>query len=370
MPRSIERAFKRALATVLRAVAGSTPPERPLPDSISRILVVRPHNQLGDMLCATPLLRSLRHRYPDATITLITSPVNHDVMIGLKLIDEVMCFDKRQFTHGGPAGALLLVRFIRNMRGKGFDVAIVPSTVSMSFTSDLLARLSGAGLRIGPGSLDGTRNPSAFLFNLPVVLDWRQAPHRHQTLRNLDIAHDLGLKETDLAHEMTLRDEEIRDAQAWFRQQSEGRQRGIAIHPGAGKPPNRWSALGFARVAKILAQETGARIFITTGPMDSETITELQRHLEIEVAWIKDEPIRTVSARLQRMDLVISNDTGIMHVAAAVGTPVLSLFGPTDPEQWAPIGRKNCYIRGKEDRIETITVEEVLRTARQMLGRE
>jgi ADP-heptose:LPS heptosyltransferase len=84
---------------------------------------------------------------------------------------------------------------------------------------------------------------------------------------------------------------------------------------------------------------------------------------------VANKSIREVAAILSLARLVISNDTGIMHVAAAVGTPVLSLFGPTDPEQWAPIGTKHRYIVGKGGDIETIPVEEVLTVAREMLGK-
>ena len=355
------------ITACLGAIAGSPPVIRPLPASFNRILVVRPHNQLGDMLCATPLLRALRRKYPAASITLITSPLNHDVMVGLRYLDSVVCFDKRQFLRGGPSGIVRLVKFIRALRSPAYDLAIVPSTVSTSFTSDLLARLSGAGVRIGPSSLNGIDNPSAFLYNIPVHLDWRDTPTRHQTLRNSDIAQSLDIVTSDLSHEMTLREDEIRDARTWANEHSAGRNCRIAIHPGAGKPPNRWPAVAFARIAGTLARDYDARIFITAGPMDDETIERLRPELDLDAVWIRNEPIRTVAAKLQQMHLVISNDTGIMHVAAAVGTPVLSLFGPTDPEQWAPRNLKNRYICGKGGRIDTITGEDVLRVSREML---
>ena len=77
--------------------------------------------------------------------------------------------------------------------------------------------------------------------------------------------------------------------------------------------------------------------------------------------------IRVVASILRYVDLVVSNDTGIMHVAAGVGTPVLSLFGPTEPRQWAPLGGIHRYIKSETRDISEIPVQDVIRVAREML---
>jgi heptosyltransferase-2 len=101
--------------------------------------------------------------------------------------------------------------------------------------------------------------------------------------------------------------------------------------------------------------------------MDREVIALLRKQIHEDYELIENQSIRVVASYLSKMALVISNDTGIMHVSAAVGVPVLSLFGPTDPEQWAPMGGENRYIAGRGGRMESITVEEVLTVARTML---
>ena len=101
--------------------------------------------------------------------------------------------------------------------------------------------------------------------------------------------------------------------------------------------------------------------------MDDGPVGEIIQLLSAPYLLIKRKSIREVAAILAKVSLVVTNDTGIMHVAAAVGAPVLSLFGPTEPEQWAPIGRYHRWLRGKEGDINNISVDEVLRTAREML---
>jgi ADP-heptose:LPS heptosyltransferase len=103
--------------------------------------------------------------------------------------------------------------------------------------------------------------------------------------------------------------------------------------------------------------------------MDEGPVNAMRGALKSHCEVIENQPIRRVAALLQHVDLVVSNDTGIMHVAAAVGTPVLSLFGPTDPAQWAPVGPPHRYIRGVNNDIETISCEQVVTAAQDILRR-
>ncbi len=365
--RTLERKFKHFLSFLLRFVVGSTSISLSPQSVFKRILVIRQHNQLGDMLCAVPLLRALREKYPNAHIVLMASPLNYEVMLNNRYVDSVINYDKREFLGKGWKGLRKLILFVKNLRSLGFDLAIVPSTVSTSFTSDMLAYLSGAAKRIGASSLDGRGSPSAFWFNVPVELDWRTTPDRHQTLRNLDIGQPLSLVAKNLELEITLDSNEREKANSLFLSDLSQNKMHIAYHPGAGKIPNRWGAKNFAQVANTLSTEFGASTIITSGPMDDAPVSEMLRSLKVSPIVVRNKTIREVAALLTKANLVITNDTGIMHVAAAVGAPVLSLFGPTDPRQWAPAGTRNRYIMGEGGDINAITVAEVLTRAREML---
>jgi ADP-heptose:LPS heptosyltransferase len=339
-----------------------------MPSTFERILVVRQHNQLGDMLCAVPLLRALRARFPAAEITLLTSPVNRDAMLGLEHVNEIVDYDKRRYIGASESNPTRLLRFVGALRRKRFDLAIVPCTVSLSSTSDVLAYCCGAPVRIGAASLEGRINPRVRLFTHAIELDWRNDPHRHQTLRNLDLAAPLGATTPDLSHQMTLDPREAGEGRAWIERHAPEAGARIGFHPGAGKVANRWPAESFAEVANQLGAETGARAVITCGPMDEEPVRAMLARLEVPHAVVRGEPIRRVAAILARLDLVITNDTGIMHVAAAVGTPVLSLFGPTDAAQWAPLGPSSRALAASDGRIESIRADEVLRAARELFA--
>jgi ADP-heptose:LPS heptosyltransferase len=368
MLRSLELFLKRLLGGLLRLLFSSRRVADPFASEYHRILLIRQHNQLGDMLCVVPLLRALRHRFPHAQITLMTSPVNDEVMRGNRYLNGTLLYDKQVFLKGGMIRPGRVIEFVRSLRHRGFDLVLVPATVSTSFTSDFLARLSGAPVRVGAASLDGKENPSSFFFNVQVPLDWRADPHRHQVLRNMDLVAQGEIRTTDLSLEMTLTEEEREKGDRFLRTIRRERTLAIGYHPGAGKPPNRWPAERFAELINALGARTGAATIITSGPMDEEEISRIIPLLSVHAEVLRNQPIRHVAAVLRGLDLFITNDTGLMHVAGAVGIPVLSLFGPTDPRQWAPIGPRNRSIQTESHVIGDIQGSRVLSDALEMLG--
>jgi ADP-heptose:LPS heptosyltransferase len=352
--RKLEKAFTVMLFAFLRVFihvrrVGAVPRA-----SVRRILVIRQHNQLGDMLCAVPLLRALRSTYPDAHIALLARPLNSEILRGSPFLDEVVEYDKKQFARS----PFSVWRFSRTLKKRGFDLAIVPSTVSMSVTSDVLAFLSRAKRRIGPGSLQGKKNVTGFLYNVQATLDWRRDPTVHQTQRNIDVASILVLEQTSLELELGLSEEEIARGREHLDARRGTHPLVIGFHPGAAKPPNRWDALHFAEIANRCAEIYGAYIIISAGPNDEEAVHEMTMNVPNEYLLV-GSPIRFFASVIRNCDAFISNDTGIMHVAAAAGVPTLSLFGPTDPLQWAPVGKQHRFILGSGNSVDTIPVEKV-----------
>lgn len=322
--------------------------------SVQRILIIRQHNQLGDMLCAVPLFRALRATYPRSYIALLARPLNSEVLRGAPYLDEIIVYDKVRFLRN----PLATLSFIRSLRKRNFDLALVPSTVSMSVTSDALCFLSGARRRIGPGSLAGVKNLTGFFYHVPVDLDWRRDPTRHQTERNIDVSSILVLDRVSLDLEIGLLDDEQANARRMLDEHRGGRDLVIGLHPGAAKPQNRWDALRFAEIANRCAEIFGAFLVITAGPDDDEHVREMTMNVPNEF-FIVRAPVRAAAAIVQQCAVYITNDTGMMHVAAAVGTPTISLFGPTDPLQWAPTGPRHRFILGMDQSVHTISVNKV-----------
>lgn len=315
-------------------------------------------------MCVIPALRTLRDAWPGASVSLVASPTNYEVMLGHPYLARVLLYDKRAIA--GSPGAF--GRFRRELLGLRAELAVVPSTVSVSLTSGIIARLSGAPVRIGPGRLEFRDNPSKFLFTHPVDLDWSASPGRHQALRNADILRPLGLTASLTPYVLGLTAaEDARAAQLLAGAEGTGRPL-FGIHPGAAKPGNRWPVERFAGAARGLHAEFGNTLVVTIGPRDAEVHDRLAAALDVPHLFIRDEPIRVVAAVINRLAFYISNDTGPLHIAGALRPNVLGLFGPTDPAEWAPPGEKNRFIRGRNSAVDSISVEEVLSASRSIVS--
>jgi ADP-heptose:LPS heptosyltransferase len=361
---NIEKLFKRVFIRCLSTFVQSQRTSSLEKTQVRSILVIRQHDQLGDMLCCVPLLRAVREYFPKAHITLVASPVSFEIMRNHPYIDAVLNYGKNKFLTSPRS----FWKFIREFRQRKYDVVIVPATVSVSLTSDVLALVSRARVRIGPNSLQQNQNPAAFCYTIPVDLNWSNDPRRHQAKRNLDIVAPLGIQANDLNWRIGLTSDEQKEADGYVAEYRRKYKYLVGFHPGAGKPENRWNANRFANVANKICSEFNAMVFVTSGPMDTDPLNEIQQHLKCKFVIIHNQPIRKVAAIIDLLDLFITNDTGIMHVAGATKTNMLALFGPTDPLQWAPTGTKNRYISSRDGRMESISEDEVYDVASLILS--
>jgi heptosyltransferase-2 len=337
-----------------------------LPD-VKNILIVRQHNQLGDMLCSVPLFEAIRKKYPKARITLVASPINYEILFSdiNPFIDDVIVYDKSSLKK--------ILSFIRKLRSRHFDLGFVPSTVSLSRTSHLINYFSGAKVKIGVKSIDGKPNESEFLLNIKSDFEWDEKQF-HQIERNLDIGRQIGcdLPPDERKIKIILQKNENEFAEEFISKNfPEKPKLLIAFHPGAGKIANRWSVENFSELISKFHKKYGNYILITSGFIDKDVthnLSSLLNNKNIPHTILENTPIRKVGAVLSKTNLFITNDTGVMHVAGGVNANVLSLFGPTNGFEWAPYGKNNIYIKSKTDNINDISLSEVFDTAVSMIN--
>lgn len=330
-------------------------PEELYKYQIKNILIVKQHNQLGDMLCTFPMFASVRAKYPDAHITLIASPDNIDIVDSTSepYFNEVILYDKKN-----------IFGFYTKFSAKKYDLAIVPSTVAFSRTSHIIALLSGAKVRVGVSKADGRINKSAFMLNIKNDFYWDRNKV-HQSMRFLDIASQIAcntnveILNSGIHHS----EKEIQKADDFLRSAFPDRRIPIlGFHPGAGKPPNRWDIQNFAKLIKFVKNNFECNILITSGKMDTEVICSLKELLDkvrIDYKIADNFSIREISAILSEIKLYITNDTGTMHTAVYSGTPVIALFGPTNGWEWGPYRDNQIYLQSPTENINDITVDEV-----------
>lgn len=322
------------------------------PSRVKKILVVRQHDQLGDFLLSTPVFRALRSKFPSAYIAVVARKYTAALAQNNEFINRVIPF----YEHGTDWRLKSLHFFWRQIRS-GYDLAIVLNTVSHSLTSDLIARLSNAPYILGSEHHLFSGTQTNFLYNLI-------SPYRNgcinQSERNLDIVRYIGADTKDAGENITL----LPSEKDWAREHLlsrgwDGESILVAVHPGAGKVPNRWPVEKFVTVAEKLVSEKNAQIFLTWGPGEDELGERFISLAKFQVVCTTQKNIRRFAALLACSNLLLCNDTGVMHVGAAVGTPLVAVFGPTDPAQWKPVGERIVAVRGRNGSCNSVTPESV-----------
>lgn len=342
------------LKIAFRARVKNLPIEKNLIKQIGdkpKILIVRQHNQLGDMLLSNSLFRAIKEKIPESFIYLLASKENYPAVVSNKFIHKVIILEKNKFWN-----LFHLTKFFLELRRQNFELAIVPVTVSISFTSCLIARLSGAKYTIGPASLDNNQNKYSFMFDYKIDVGKNSKSKQHISDKILDIVRPFGIETEDLSEHILITEEDKKFSREYFKNIDNLK---VGIHIGAGKVPNRWSIKNFAEVINYLFERYNAFIYLTIGNWDEELLNEITPLLKHKPAVLRNLPIPKLAAIIEHSDLFISNDTGIMHVAGSTSIPLIALFGPTDPKIWAPKGKNKFSIK-KGDDINSIKVEDVL----------
>jgi len=316
----------------------------------------------------TPALSALRKGFPKAYISLLITPRVREVFDGNPDVDEIIIYDEK----GKEKTLTGKFRFIQSLRNRYFDLGIVMQP--RSYQAALLVYLSGIPDRIGY---------SHSLRNLLLTkrLDFPKKPiHDIDMFLNivLSLVETPGRKEPYLP--FSLRDDDWADG---FLRKS-GVKPGellIGVNPGAFKQSKRWPESRYAQLCDILIREFRAKVIIFQGPDDDEIVRRVST-LMAEKAIIARTGLKELAAVCRRCRLLVGNDTGPTHVAAASGTPVISLFGPADPVRSHPWGRENVVI--KKDLpcspcsrivckeltcMKSISVEDVLQAVRLQLER-
>jgi ADP-heptose:LPS heptosyltransferase len=302
-----------------------------LPDGGS-VLLFRALPGIGDLLCAMPAIRAIRRNRPDVRVTLVTLPAAASLAARyVDEVDDVVDFpgfpglpDRRPDVRAIPG-------FLAAMHERRFDLAVQLHGTG-DRTNDVV-RLLGARRTAGFHPR-GMPPPEAATY-----LPWREAEHEiHRWLRLL---RHLGLPSDDTGTGLPLAPDADAEAELVLAAAVGARAAAgfVVVHPGASVASRRWSARGFSMVADRLAA-AGSLVLLTGGPRE-RSVTALVRSMTADPDLIVDIAGRTsldaLAAIVRRADLVVTNDTGISHVAAATATPSVVVFTETDPVRWAPL---------------------------------
>ncbi len=292
-------------------------------DRYKKIIVIQP-DHIGDVLLATPMIHALRRHFPDAQIDAVVGSWAKPVLESNSDINQIYTLNLRQFNRGKAKSCRPISTF-RKLRSNKYDLAVLGR--SRNRVIRLLSWALGAKQRIGffvPGK------------DQLLTTKVRQSnPQEHVVLRNLRLAERLGADISQPRLIWTITEAEQAKAHNSLRDLPRPI---IGLNPGAGTEAKRWPIARFAEVARKLQEKYQGTIVITGSNSDLGLAQKISSTL-IKPAFIVagQTDLRQLAALLAELDLYISNDSGPMHIAAAVGTPVIDLHSGTDyPSMWHP----------------------------------
>jgi heptosyltransferase-2 len=295
-------------------------------DSIRRIMV-RANNWIGDVVMISPSLKALRETYPQARIEVVARPHVADCFRDHPWVDDVVLHDPRG-RHRGPLG---FWRLTSDLKGRHYDLAVL---FQKAFGAALMALLAKIPRRVG----FDTDMRGALLTHAVHETGHDRTIHHVDYFMRVARAAGCRIEEGARRAYFHLDDESRAFADRLLASAGAGRFAFLAAFAtGASKGPRAWHADRFATLAAILARERGAGILVVGGPGDrAESDRVLGAAAQAGIDCVGATTVRQMGALIERCRLFVGNDSGPMHVAAALDVPVLAIFGPGSPARTAP----------------------------------
>jgi lipopolysaccharide heptosyltransferase II len=298
-----------------------------------RVLAVRLDNA-GDVLMTTPALRALAQSRPGRRVTLLTSPAGAEAARLVPEVGEVIVYEAPWLKATPPRdSAQPDLEMTERLRRERFDAAVIFTVYSQNpLPSALLCYLAGIPLRLA----HCRENPYQLL------TDWIHETEpedgvRHEVERQLDLVAHVGCTTADRRLSLAIPAEACVRASALLDRSGVDRTRPWAVlHPGATAPSRRYPSEQFAEVARGL-RDAGWQLVLTGKPEEEPDAAEVRRAAEDAVSLVGRLDFAALAAVISMAPILVSNNTGPVHIAAAVGTPVVDLYALTNPQHtpWA-----------------------------------
>jgi lipopolysaccharide heptosyltransferase I len=341
-----------------------------LPERELKIAIVK-LSSLGDVIHALPVARALRAAHPRARLTWIVEAREYAILRDHPDLDAVVPVDTRGWRRRiyRAAGARevwgKLGRLRQRIRAARFDVTL---DLQGLIKSGLLTAYTGAPLRLG-FSAGHCRERLNCLFTNRRVTPPPEAVHVVE--QYLALLAPLGVKPGPPEFHVPLRDAAERRMEDFLGEQGVKRSDMlVAINPGAGRPDKRWPVAHLTALAARLATEHGARLLLLWGPDEVHMARQIRDGLSVRAILAPPTDLGELAALLRRSSLLVANDTGPLHLAAALGTPCLGLYGPTRATRNGPYGARCRGLQSPDGTMAGIDPRDAFRAAQALLEPE
>ena len=310
-----------------------------------KILIVK-LSAIGDVIHTLPALNAIRKHYPEAHITWLVEEAASEILIGHPAIDRVLISRRKTWIRGWRSPGFSAkfrdaLCFLKTLQDTRYDLII---DFQALLKSGILIALAKGKRKIGfDKGMEHMELSHLFLNEriAPVSME------HHALLRQLMLVRGIGIEWDGIEYRLPVEPEDKRRAGILLAEH--GVQAGeplIIINPGAKWKTKLWSSLKFARLADAMIERRLGKVIFTGSEEDKRLIDAIRSSMKDNAADLSGKTtLKTLAAVFEKAKFLISTDTGPMHLAAALGLPVIALFGPTAPWRTGPFGSRHRTVR-------------------------
>ncbi|MBQ2645206.1 glycosyltransferase family 9 protein, partial [bacterium] len=305
-----------------------------------KILVVR-YRFIGDTILALPFLKNLRLAYPDAQIDMVVAPKSGEIIENCPYVDNFIYFDttKKHKYENGINKKKSFWYYVKELRKNKYDKAYI---LKRSLSSALLVFLSNIKERIG---FDTEYRGFLLTTKVPYIIN------RHESQCFLDILRADGIEISDDSFENGIDSSAKMRIDSLINEKDISRElKWVIVHATATNPGKLWSLTNFAKITEYLINEKNVQVFFIGTDFDSKTYQSMLKMIENPLKLAPVDLCGKLSlqeslALTSEVDLLIGNDSGNLHIASSVHTPIIGLYGPMPFEKWYALGDNNTYLK-------------------------
>src|SRR5689334_10613692 len=326
----------------------------------TNILVID-FGQLGDVVLSLPALRAIRERFPRAKLTVAIGNPGGKIIKLSGYANDVLEVDRVGLRDGNKLVSIgRIIKFVGDVRKQKYDFVIDLHSLS---ETNLLGFLSGAPRRLY------ARRPGR---SIDILANFEPRPQRearsaHAVDRYLDVIKPLGIENPTRTPVLKTAAAENAAVEALLKKEkANSGTLLVGIFPGAGNASRRWPLEHFAEIADHLIRNERVRVIVFAGPEERVLLPQMRPLFPKGTIFFDKLTIPQLVSAQARLTLFISNDTGPVHIAAAVGTPVVVIMDRPDHHSFTPVGEQHRLIFGQE--ITQIPVKQVYQAAREVLS--
>jgi len=279
-------------------------------------------------LLSTPVVQNLRGQYPLAQIDFLTDKFAAEAVVGNPWLSSVLTFERKKDSSAG---------MIRQVRERKYDLVI---DLFSNPRSAIITRLSGARWRVG-----FPFRWRKYAFNIIVS---PRTGNTHNIDFNLDALRRLDIPVLHSQPYFPVPEPAKKKAAQWFSAEGLDGKVVVGVNPSGGWYTKRWGLEHYAHLGDLISERCGANIALLWGPGEEKDVRVIAEKMKSPPHVIPRTTLSELGALIQKCSFVVSNDSGPMHIAAALGIPTLGIFGPTNPRQQGPFGDKNRWVRNEE----------------------